>query len=108
VRISRLLLESLLILNKNDIDVSIYLLDLGLDNIAYNELTDRVFFIDLENVVFVDKASLVDYKNASSVYSMPFDNCGGQNTDCLAYNVNSMCTKKHVDINFYSGLYFVV
>ncbi len=99
MKISRLLFESLLFLNDNEHKVAIYLLDLGLENIAFNKEESRVIFIDLENVIVVDKLAT---KKENS-YIMKFDDCDGQNTDCLFYNVGLMCASSYVDINFYSG-----
>ena len=47
-------------LNENNLQVSIYLMDLGYDNISYDEDTQRVFFIDTENSVVVDKQKIMD------------------------------------------------
>jgi hypothetical protein len=51
-------LETILFLEKNDLEISIYLLDLGMSNIAYNEDEDRIIFIDIENVIVADKRQI--------------------------------------------------
>lgn len=84
-------------------EVGIYLTDINLENIAYNEKTDKVFFIDVENSVIVDKRQL-KLDNAAfwneTYYLTSFDyEC----FDCLKYDVERMCQSYHVDINFYSG-----
>ena len=45
-------------LEKNELEISVYLLDLGLPNIAYNEPEDRITFIDIENVIVADKRQI--------------------------------------------------
>ena len=45
-------------LEKNELEISVYLLDLGLPNIAYNEQEDRIIFIDIENVIVADKRQI--------------------------------------------------
>jgi hypothetical protein len=98
-------LESLLFLDEHP--TAIYLLDLGLENIAYNEVEERVVFIDAEHLLVVDKLEIAkENNNNESSYFMKFDDCNGDNTDCLSFSVDSMCTSLHVDINFYSGLTF--
>ena len=51
-------METILFLEKNDLEISIYLLDLGMSNIAYNEDEDRIIFIDIENVIVADKRQI--------------------------------------------------
>jgi hypothetical protein len=48
----------LIILSENDLEIGVYLLDLGLENIAFNEKTDQVVFIDAENVLIADKKQI--------------------------------------------------
>ena len=48
----------MIILGENDYEIGVYLLDLGLENIAFNEKTDRVMFIDLENLIIADKKEI--------------------------------------------------
>ena len=55
VTIAGRVLESLRTLNENKLNISIYLLDLSMENIAFNEQTQRVYFIDVENVLLVDQ-----------------------------------------------------
>ena len=74
-------------------EVGIYLTDISFENIAYNQDTDRVYFIDVENSVIVDKRQL---RLDNPVF---WNDC----FDCLKYNVDLMCTNYHVDINFYQG-----
>jgi hypothetical protein len=54
-KISRKILEALLKIHENSLQIGIYLLDLGFDNISYDEQSERVSFIDLENVVLTDR-----------------------------------------------------
>ena len=51
-------MEAILFLEKNELEISVYLLDLGLPNIAYNEQEDRIIFIDIENVIVADKRQI--------------------------------------------------
>lgn len=97
-KIALKLLQALVDLNSRDF--AIYLLDLAVENISYNEENERVFFIDAENVIVVDKKN---NPALSSNYYMRFDECGGENTDCLAYSVEKLCSAQNSDINFYSG-----
>ena len=80
------------------------MLDIGFENIAYNEETEKIVFIDAENVILADKAQMkIQNHNWNfSYYLSEFDDCIGM-PDCLRYNGELMCTKYHVDINFYSG-----
>ncbi len=57
-KIAKKLLESLFAIYENKSELSLYLLDLNLDNISYNEKSDKVFFIDAENVILVDKQQI--------------------------------------------------
>jgi len=105
VKIAKILLESLFKLDANELDLSVYMLDLSFENVAFNENTERVYFIDTENVVLVDK-QLIREENPywnESFYYMEFDDCAGLG-ECLRYDVNEMCRNYFVDINFYSGI----
>ena len=51
-------IEALKQVYSNEEEISIYLLDLGLENVAYNEERDKVFFIDAESLLIVDKKQL--------------------------------------------------
>lgn len=39
----------------NPLELGVYLTDLNLQNIAYNEIDKKVYIIDVENVILVDK-----------------------------------------------------
>lgn len=82
------------------------MLDIGFENVAYNEETEKIMFIDVENVILSDKFEMKNQNPDwnSSYYLSEFDECIGM-PDCLRYNVDQMCTNYHVDINFYSGNY---
>ena len=102
-RISKKLLEAAFTIQENSMEVGIYLTDISFENIAYNQDTDRVYFIDVENSVIVDKRQLrldnpVFWNETYHLTRFDFD-C----FDCLKYNVDLMCTNYHVDINFYQG-----
>ena len=98
-KISKLLLEALKTLTTNEHNVSLYLLDLGYENVSYDEPSDKIYFIDVEDVLIVDKLAA---RNETS-YVMPFDDCSGETTDCLKYQAEELCQFRDVDINFYSG-----
>ena len=51
-------MEAILFLEKNELEISVYLLDLGLPNISYNEQEDRIIFVDIENVIVADKRQI--------------------------------------------------
>jgi len=57
-KISRKILEALLNLHENKLQMGIYLLDLGFENISYDEKSDRISFIDVENVVLTDRQEI--------------------------------------------------
>jgi len=104
VKIAKALLESLFRLDANELDLAVYMVDLSFENVAFNEKTGRVYFIDTESVVITDKRQIRE-ENPSwneSFYLLEFDQCAGLG-ECLRYNVNEMCSSYHVDINFYSG-----
>ena len=80
------------------------MLDISFENVAYNQKDERTFFIDAENLVLADKQH-IQMTNGNwneTFYISEFDNCDGM-PDCLKYDVEEMCNKYHVDINFYSG-----
>ena len=47
-------------LTENDLQVSIFLTDLGYENISYDQETQKVFFIDTENSIIVDKDKIIE------------------------------------------------
>jgi hypothetical protein len=58
VKLSKKFLEAIFLLQINILDVNIYLLDLSLENIAYNKFEDKVIFIDVEHAIIVDQKKL--------------------------------------------------
>ena len=95
--------------------------DLGYENISFDEKTQRVFFIDTENSIVVDKEKiksgipsitlilmliLVFSDNPkdwnSTYYIATFDECGQYGT-CLSYHTDMMCNNYHIDFNYYTG-----
>jgi hypothetical protein len=96
-------------LTENDLNVSIYLMDLGYENISFDEDTQKVFFIDTENSIIADKEKIKeDNPNDwnSTYYIAKFDDCkiyGNNFGTCLTYDVEQMCNNYHADFNFYSG-----
>jgi hypothetical protein len=58
VKLSKKFLEAIFLLQTNILDVNIYLLDLSLENIAYNKFEDKVIFIDVEHALIVDQEKL--------------------------------------------------
>ena len=100
--IAKLLLEATNRLHNSRQNISIYLFDLGYDNISFNRTAQRVYFIDLENLLVVD-----DMKNKFNAdedfYEKKFEDCGKYG-DCLSYDANRLCrASKGSDLNFYSG-----
>jgi len=51
-------LEAIALLNVNELEMGVYMIDLSLENIAYNEIEDKVIFIDIEHVILVDQQQL--------------------------------------------------
>lgn len=51
-------METIKMLENNESKIGVYLLDLGLENISYDEHNDKVYFIDAENVFLVDKLKI--------------------------------------------------
>lgn len=56
------MLQAIDMLYENELEISIYMLDLGFENIAYNEEKEKVYFIDVENTIIVDKRKIKDGK----------------------------------------------
>ena len=56
--LSKKLLEALFLLQENILDLSVYMLDLSLENISYNEMQGKVKFIDVENVIIADQRQI--------------------------------------------------
>ncbi|RNA17123.1 deleted in autism 1 [Brachionus plicatilis] len=105
IKIAKRLLEAIKELEYNKFDIGVYLLDLGLENISYDEQNDKIYFIDAENVFLVDKLKIKaehgeDFEN---LLNSDFEECG-QYGDCLSFNLDKMCESTQVDLNIYSGL----
>jgi hypothetical protein len=45
-------------LTENKSNISIHLLDLGYENIAYNDASEKAYIIDVENVIPVDRTNI--------------------------------------------------
>lgn len=79
---------------------SLYATDMTIDNLSVDS-NGRVKFIDLENIIVVDRQELANrrpakwLKLAESIY----DEC---NSNCLSFSVDELCTHLNADHNFYA------
>jgi Pyruvate/2-oxoacid:ferredoxin oxidoreductase delta subunit len=86
-------------------EIGVYLTDLNLQNIAYDENNKSVYIIDVENVILVDKQRIREENPNDwnmTYYVSTFDKCG-EYGDCLTYEPESLCNNYHADLNYYSG-----
>ncbi|XP_054013743.1 divergent protein kinase domain 2A-like isoform X2 [Hylaeus anthracinus] len=80
-------------------DFGFYLTDVSADNIAIDS-NNNAKFVDLENVIIVDKNSIYKEK---SMWNQLQENTENLNcTECLAYSPAEICNHKTSDHNYYA------
>ncbi|KAL5287689.1 C3orf58 family protein [Megaselia abdita] len=77
----------------------IYLTDLNPDNIVYNPETNKLTFVDLDDIIIVDSK-----ENTVESHRHEMIECDG----CFAYSQQSICAAKSSDINLFAACQFLL
>ncbi|XP_063704293.1 uncharacterized protein LOC134833776 [Culicoides brevitarsis] len=97
LKIAKLLLEGVLQLTSDPIleGFRIYLTDLTLDNIVFASETEKISFVDLDNVILVDSHA---FKDPKTLHVHEKFECNG----CFAYSIEDVCSAPTSDINIFA------
>lgn len=76
----------------------VYLTDLNPDNIVYNPETNKLTFVDLDDIILVDSE-----ENTVESHRHEMIECDG----CFAYSQQSICAAKSSDINLFAACQFL-
>ncbi|XP_055372671.1 uncharacterized protein LOC129606388 [Condylostylus longicornis] len=77
----------------------IYLTDFNADNVVFNEETEEISFIDLDNVIIVDSTKILEVKS----HTHEFIECLG----CFAYIPEEICSAYISDLNYFAICQFL-
>ncbi|KAL7307710.1 hypothetical protein TKK_0000386 [Trichogramma kaykai] len=87
-----------------DPNFAFYLTDIATDNIAINEKLEAIF-VDLENIIIVDKTPPIDVLNRLSDWNTTYANLIGIDSDCpdcFVFSPDDICTHRISDHNYYA------
>lgn len=100
LEISKQLLESALKFSYGFDNYRLYITDLTADNIVYDSVHKKLYYIDLDTIFIVDSTK-VKYK--SLIHKHDYIECPG----CFAYSADDIASYNISDINIYSTCQFL-
>lgn len=97
-RIASSLLDAANLFTFKNEKFAFYLTDISMDNIAVNK-EDKAIFIDLENIIIVDKSSSTKLDSWNDIYTHDIESdC----QDCFTFSTSDICEHKISDLNYYA------
>ncbi|CAK9801676.1 Divergent protein kinase domain 2A [Anthophora plagiata] len=99
-KISTSLLDAAYMFTYKDKDFGFYLTDISVDNIAI-DLNNNVKFVDLENVIVVDK-NIIPAERVTAWNQLQVNTENFSCSECLAFSSIEICNHKISDHNYYA------
>lgn len=100
LKISKQLLEAAIQFSNGFDNYRLYITDLTADNIVYNRIKKKLYFIDLDTIYIVDSR---ETKYKSLIHKHRYIECSG----CFAYSADDIASYNISDINIYSSCQFL-
>ncbi|XP_065368687.1 divergent protein kinase domain 2A [Calliphora vicina] len=100
LEISKQLLQAALKFSHGFNNYRFYITDLTADNIVYDQINNKLYFIDLDTIFIVNSAKS---KYHTSIHKHQYIECSG----CFAYSADDIASYNISDINVYSACQFL-